>query len=117
MQGSTAPDNRMAANVPGAEWNAKLRALYEAQHELGRRRGEPDQRLDDRQRQRILALANDFSRLWNDPAARSLRLRTATLRSPYFEAHGPGFRIAFAVRRAAPVQAKSAHAAGHCGRP
>ncbi len=62
------PDNRMVADVLEAEWNAKLRALDEAQHEFERRRGEPDQRLDDRQRQRILALASDFPRLWNDPA-------------------------------------------------
>ncbi|MDE0380018.1 MAG: recombinase family protein, partial [Rhodospirillales bacterium] len=62
------PDNRMVADVLEAEWNAKLRALGEAQHEFERRRGEPDQRLDDGQRQRILALASDFPRLWNDPA-------------------------------------------------
>ena len=64
----THPDNRMVADVLEAEWNAKLRALDEAQHELERRRAEPGQGLDDRQRQRILALASDFPRLWNDPA-------------------------------------------------
>ena len=51
-----------------AEWNAKLRALDEAQRELERGRAEPGQGLDDGQRQRILALAGDFPRLWNDPA-------------------------------------------------
>ena len=64
----THPDNRMVADVLEAEWNAKLRALDEAQHELERRRAEPGQGLDERQRQRILALASDFPRLWNDPA-------------------------------------------------
>ena len=65
------PDNRMVADVLEAEWNAKLRALDEAQHELERRRAEPSQELDERQRQRILVLASDFARLWNDPATPS----------------------------------------------
>ncbi len=64
----THPDNRMVANVLEAEWNAKLRALDEAQRELECSRAEPGQRLDDRQRERILALVSDFPRLWNDPA-------------------------------------------------
>ena len=64
----THPGNRMVADALEAEWNAKLRALDEAQHEFERRRDEPDQRLNEGQRQRILALAGDFSRLWNDPA-------------------------------------------------
>ena len=64
----THPDNRMVADVLEAEWNAKLRALDEAQRELERSRAEPGQGLDDEQRQRILALAGDFPRLWNDPA-------------------------------------------------
>ena len=64
----THPDNRMVADVLEAEWNAKLRALDEAQHELERSRAEPGQGLDDGQRKRILALASDFPRLWNDPA-------------------------------------------------
>ena len=51
-----------------AEWNAKLRAIEEAQRELERSRAEPGQELDDEQRRRILALASDFPRLWNDPA-------------------------------------------------
>ena len=62
------PDNRMVADVLEAEWNAKLRALDEAQHELERHRAEPDQGLDEQRRKRILALASDFPRLWNDPA-------------------------------------------------
>ena len=64
----THPDNRMVADVLEAEWNAKLRALDEAQHELERSRAEPGPELDEQQRKRILALASDFPRLWNDPA-------------------------------------------------
>ncbi len=63
----TQPGNRMVADVLEAEWNAKLRALDEAQQELERGRKEPGQALDEQQRQRILALAADFPRLWNDP--------------------------------------------------
>ncbi|MCY3886411.1 MAG: recombinase family protein [Chloroflexi bacterium] len=62
------PDNRIVADVLEAEWNAKLRALNEAQDELERSRAEPGQGLDDGQRERILALSGDFPRLWNDPA-------------------------------------------------
>ncbi|MCY4076542.1 MAG: recombinase family protein [Acidobacteria bacterium] len=64
----THPDNRMVADVLESEWNAKLRALDEAQVELERGRAEPGQGMDDEQRRRILALASDFPRLWNDPA-------------------------------------------------
>ena len=64
----THPDNRMVADVLEAEWNAKLRALDEAQHEFERSRAEPDQGFDEGHRQRILALASNFPRLWNDPA-------------------------------------------------
>ena len=64
----TRPDNRMVADVLEAEWNAKLRALEEAQREFERSRAEPGQELDEEQRRRILALASDFPRLWNDPA-------------------------------------------------
>ena len=62
------PDNRIVADVLEAEWNAKLRALNEARDELDRSRAAPDQEVDDAQRERILALAGDFPRLWNDPA-------------------------------------------------
>ena len=64
----TRPDNRMVADVLEAEWNAKLRALDEAQREFERSHAEPGQELDEEQRRRILALASDFPRLWNDPA-------------------------------------------------
>ena len=64
----THPDNRIVADVLEAEWNAKLRALDEAQRELERSHAEPGQELDEGQRKRTLALASDFPRLWNDPA-------------------------------------------------
>ena len=64
----THPENRMVADVLEAEWNAKLRALDEAQHDLKHQSAEQSQELDEQKRQRILALATDFPRLWNNPA-------------------------------------------------
>ena len=61
------PDNRLVADVLEAEWNARLRDLDDARRELEQRRGEECGQLDEAQRQRILALAVDFPRLWNDP--------------------------------------------------
>jgi hypothetical protein len=62
------PDNRLVADSLEAEWNAKLRALTEAQEEYERQRQADRARLDEGERARILALATDFPRLWNDPA-------------------------------------------------
>ena len=64
----THPDNRIVADVLEGEWNEKLRILDEVQRDSDKRRGEDRARLVDDQRQRILKLACDFPRLWNDPA-------------------------------------------------
>ena len=64
----THPENRMVADVLEAEWNAKLRTLDEAQHDLEHHRAEQSHEFGEQQCQRILALATDFPRLWNDPA-------------------------------------------------
>ena len=58
----------MVADVLEAEWNARLRALDEAQNEVERHRAVQDRALNEQQHQRIFALATDFPRLWNDPA-------------------------------------------------
>ncbi|MDE0104030.1 MAG: recombinase family protein [Bryobacterales bacterium] len=62
------PANRLVASVLEGEWNARLMALEEAQREYERKRAEDRQRLGQQQRERVLALATDFPRLWNDPA-------------------------------------------------
>ena len=59
------PDNRMVADTLEANWNAKLRALAEAQDRAEHNR-QADCSLDEDQRACILALATDFPRLWND---------------------------------------------------
>lgn len=63
----TDPDHRLVADVLEVEWNAKLRALNDAQEELERRRAANRKQLGEDQRRQILALATDFPRLWNDP--------------------------------------------------
>jgi DNA invertase Pin-like site-specific DNA recombinase len=60
------PDNRLVAATLEAEWNAKLRALADAQEDYERRRDD-DALLDDEKRRQILALATDFPTLWRDP--------------------------------------------------
>lgn len=60
------PDNRMVADTLEADWNAKLRALADAQDRLEQHR-QNDRGLDEKQRARVLALATDFPRLWSDP--------------------------------------------------
>ena len=64
----THPDNRLVADILEAEWNARLRTLDDARRELEQQRAKGTARLDDDRRQRVLALATDFPRLWNDPA-------------------------------------------------
>jgi hypothetical protein len=61
------PGNRLVVDVLEAEWNAKLRALHEAQEELERRQAQSSQGLSAEQRRQVLALATDFPRLWRDP--------------------------------------------------
>ena len=52
----TDPNHRMVADVLEAEWNAKLRALDQAQRELERRCADENPTLAQHQRDRIVAL-------------------------------------------------------------
>jgi len=65
------PDNRLVADSLEALWNEKLRALSKAQEEYERQRENDMKTLDDKQRHRILALASDFPRLWQQPTTPS----------------------------------------------
>ena len=62
------PLNRMVVDVLEAEWNARLRALDDAQQEFDRQSAEDNRELADEKRREIHALATDFPRLWSDPA-------------------------------------------------
>ena len=57
----------MVADTLEADWNHKLRALTEAQHEYERRREQDRKLLNEEQRAAILSIATDFPRLWRDP--------------------------------------------------
>jgi DNA invertase Pin-like site-specific DNA recombinase len=61
------PDNRLVADSLEAEWNETLRALADAQERYEKRRQAERAGLNDQQRASIMALAQDFPRLWNDP--------------------------------------------------
>jgi len=61
------PENRLVADALEAEWNAQLRALNEAREQAEQQRQADRAVLDGEQRARVLSLATDFPRLWNDP--------------------------------------------------
>jgi len=61
------PDNRLVAGTLEADWNSKLRALAEAEQVYEHQRQADSATIDSQQRERILALARDFPRLWQDP--------------------------------------------------
>jgi DNA invertase Pin-like site-specific DNA recombinase len=62
------PGNRLVADTLEADWNHKLRAFTEAQREYEHRCEQDRQVFNEEQRASILALAQDFPRLWRDPA-------------------------------------------------
>jgi DNA invertase Pin-like site-specific DNA recombinase len=61
------PDNRLVANALEADWNEKLRSLNEAQDDYQHARENGNGQLSDEQRAKVMTLASDFPRLWNDP--------------------------------------------------
>ena len=61
------PNHRLVADGLEADWNAKLRALQDAQERCDRELAADRAPLTAEQRARVLALAADFPRLWRDP--------------------------------------------------
>jgi DNA invertase Pin-like site-specific DNA recombinase len=61
------PNHRLVADGLEADWNAKLRALQEAQERCNHEQAADRAPLTAEQRARVLALATDFPRLWRDP--------------------------------------------------
>jgi DNA invertase Pin-like site-specific DNA recombinase len=59
------PDNRLVADSLEADWNDKLRALSQAQQDYERRRSADAAALSPDKRERIVALATDFSAVWS----------------------------------------------------
>jgi hypothetical protein len=64
------PEHRLVADALEADWNTKLRHLdaLECEHE----RTADEGLLSEQARQRILALAQDFQHVWNDPSTEPL---------------------------------------------
>ena len=62
------PGNRLVADVLESEWNQGLQSLRNAEEERDRLRQQDRILLDESVRQRVVELATDFPRLWNDPA-------------------------------------------------
>ena len=75
---SVDPANRLVAGNLEADWNTRLRELAEARDDYARAR-DTDAALDEQQHARVLALAEDFPALWNDPAT-PMRERKRLLR-------------------------------------
>jgi len=66
------PDNRLVADALEADWNERLRRLDTLQREHEQQRKADAELLDDEARERILALAQDVPRVWQDPRTSAL---------------------------------------------
>src|SRR5258705_5342986 len=65
------PDHRLVADALEADWNDQLRRLETLKQEHDRQREADQGLLDEAARARILSLAQDFPRVWNDPRTES----------------------------------------------
>ncbi|MBI1993152.1 MAG: recombinase family protein [Deltaproteobacteria bacterium] len=61
------PNNRLVADTLETQWNEKLRLLTQAKEEYEKQRQHDSAQISAEQRAKILALASDFPRLWNNP--------------------------------------------------
>jgi DNA invertase Pin-like site-specific DNA recombinase len=61
------PTNRLVADSLEADWNDKLRALNTAQEQYEEQRKKDRAEISEQQRASIMALANDFPKLWQNP--------------------------------------------------
>ena len=64
---SVDPANRLVAGTLEAEWNEKLRAHAAAQEDYERHTEQQRRLTEEEVRQKVLSLATDFPRVWNDP--------------------------------------------------
>jgi hypothetical protein len=61
------PNNRLVADTLEALWNDKLRQLEQAREDYEKQRESGQRTITQEQKTQILALAEDFPRLWKDP--------------------------------------------------
>jgi DNA invertase Pin-like site-specific DNA recombinase len=73
------PEHRLVADSLEAEWNSKLREYAQVEQNFERKRAAERKMLNDHSRAKILNLATDFAKLWNDPRT-SQRERKRMLR-------------------------------------
>jgi DNA invertase Pin-like site-specific DNA recombinase len=66
------PDHRLVADALEADWNERLRQVDALQREHERQRAADQGLLSEEARGRILALAKEFRRVWNDPRTASI---------------------------------------------
>ena len=66
------PDNRMVADALEADWNHRLRQLDTLQRGHERQQQDDQAQLDEPARKRIVELARDFPRVWNDERTSAL---------------------------------------------
>jgi hypothetical protein len=64
---SVDPDNRLVASTLEAEWNEKLKCLEQAQTEYQEQQNTKKSVLNDKQKQDVLTLTQNFEGLWNAP--------------------------------------------------
>jgi hypothetical protein len=62
------PDNRLVADQLEADWNSKLRELRSAQEKYEHQKQDEQRIFRAEQREKIMALAADFSRVWKAPS-------------------------------------------------
>jgi DNA invertase Pin-like site-specific DNA recombinase len=62
------PNNRLVADTLEGLWNDKLRQLEQARQEYEKQRESAERTISQQQKDQIVALAEDFPRLWNNPA-------------------------------------------------
>ena len=61
------PNNRLVADTLEADWNNKLRDLDKARQERECCRQDDQDAVDEKIRERLVAMTKDFKRLWADP--------------------------------------------------
>ena len=61
------PNHRLVADTLEAQWNEKLRLLAQAKEDCSKAHALDSAQITEGQKARILALASDFPRLWQDP--------------------------------------------------
>lgn len=65
------PDHRLVADALEADWNEALRRLDALRQKHEQQRHTDQRRLDEESRGRLLSLAKEFPRIWNDPCTDS----------------------------------------------